>query len=215
MTLTYPYGLSVLADLLKITNLTWDDQRSDEMSGTGDGRVWQAELARPLWAASVTLAPMYLPEAKKVLALLRKLHGAQESFWLYDPASKYPQADPDGSIFGSSTPQIHSVGSNRNTISIKGLPSTYALKAGDKVQISYSSAPTRNFFCEASEDVTASAGTTPEFEVFPHVPVGVAADNAVTLIKPACKMFIVSRSAGRVVQDINYDISFKCLERAR
>jgi hypothetical protein len=214
MALSYPYALTVLADILPISDLVWDDQRNDEMSGSGDGRVWQSEQARPLWKADVSLKPMPLAEAKRINALLRKLHGAQESFWLYDPTSIYPQLDPDGSVFGASIAQVHSVASNRGRLRIKGLPSTYPLKTGGKGQITYGS-PARSFFFEFSEDTTAVAGTTPEVEVFPHVPTGVVADDAVTLIRPACKMFITSRTAGNVIGDMQHGMSVKCLERAR
>lgn len=214
MAISYPYSLASFADLLPIMEVVWDVQRNDEMSGSGDGRVWQAELARPLWSAEVRLRTMYHTEAKKIAALIRKLHGAQETFYLYDPISKYPQADPTGSIYGSSAPKVNSIASGKNAISIKSLPSAYALKAGDKVQITFGS-PSRNFFCEVSEDATASAGTTPEFGIFPHVPTGVAVDNAVNLIKPACKMFIGSFDPGRARQMFVDGMSFRALERVR
>lgn len=212
MAITYPYSISTFADLLPIAEVVWDVQRNDELSGTGDGRVWQAELARPLWTAEVRLRALYHNEAKRYGALIRKLHGAQESFWLYDPISKYPQADPTGAI--STSPKVHSVGSGRHTIRIKDLPTTYALKAGDKGQITYGS-PARNFYFEVSEDVTASGGTTAEFGVFPHVPTGVAANNAVNLKKPACKMFIASFSPGRARSIFTDGMSFKAVERPR
>ena len=53
MAITHPYALSVLADRLDIESETWDIKRNDELSRTGDGRVWQAELAPSLWAATL------------------------------------------------------------------------------------------------------------------------------------------------------------------
>jgi hypothetical protein len=215
MALTYPYGLSVLADQLPIESCVFDVQRNDQVDGDAEGRVWQAQLAPPLWTADVGIVPLYHHEAKRILALLRKLHGSQESFWLYDPSSQYPHADQTGSIYGASNAKVHSVGSGRQTIRIKDLPSAYELKAGDKGQIAYGSSPVRNFYFEVSEDVTASAGVTPEFEIFPHVPSAVAADDAITLIKPACKMFIMPGTLypGEQRDVRTVGISFKAMER--
>ncbi|MGY5812000.1 hypothetical protein ACXHXG_30410 [Rhizobium sp. LEGMi198b] len=196
MTVTYPYALSAFADLLKISSVVWDIQRNDELSGTGDGRLWQAELAPPLWTGTVTLIPMLNQAAKQIAARIRKLHGAQEALFLYDPLSQYPQADIGGAILGASVVQVASIGGNFDTLALKGLPAGYVLTVGDKMQIAYSSNPTRYAFLEASETVAADGtGVTPSFGVFPHVPTGVAANLAVTLIKAACKCVIVPGSA--------------------
>lgn len=92
MAVTYPYPLNDFADLLKISEVEWSVQRNDELSGSGDARIWQAELADPLWTGDVRLASATHDEAKQIAALIRKLHGAQHSFLLYDPLSKYPQS---------------------------------------------------------------------------------------------------------------------------
>lgn len=90
--ISYPYTLNAFADLLDIAEVEWDIQRNDELSGSGDARIWQAELADPLWTGDVRLTPSHHNKAKQVAALVRKLHGAQHSFMLYDPLSKYPQS---------------------------------------------------------------------------------------------------------------------------
>jgi hypothetical protein len=192
MAITYPYALSALADRLNIESVTWDIQRNDELSGTGDGRVWQAELAPPLWTADVKLNIGYHDDLKQIAARVRKLHGAQELFWLYDPLSKYPQADPDGSILGASTVRVNSIGTGGRTISLKGLPAGYVLTLADKLQIAYATSPVRNAFLEVSDDIVSASGSgvTGLFEVFPNAPTGVAANDVVTLVKPACKVFI-------------------------
>lgn len=196
MTVTYPYALSAFADLLKIASVVWDIQRNDELSGSGDGRIWQAELAPPLWTGTVTLVPMLNQAAKQIAARIRKLHGAQEALFLYDPLSQYPQADVGGARLGSSLVQVAAIGSNFDTLALKGLPAGYVLTVGDKMQIAYSSNPTRYAFLEVSETVAADGtGTTPAFGVFPHVPTGVAVNLTVTLLKPACKCVILPGSA--------------------
>jgi len=109
MTVTYPYSLADFADQLRITSVVWDIQRNDELSGTGDGRVWQTELAAPLWIGTVSLITMENNVAKQIAAKIRKLHGAQEALFLCDPLSKYPQFDPDGSIIGTRVVTVNSV----------------------------------------------------------------------------------------------------------
>lgn len=212
----YPYAVASLADRLSISSVLWDIRRNDELSGIADGRVWQAEHSDPLWTADVKLVLNEHDAAKQIAALIRKLHGAQESFFLFDPVSPYPQADPDGSIVGASTVQVHSVGTDRHTIRLKGLPASYVLTIGDKAQITF--ATTYTYFCEVSETVTADgSGVTAEFEVFPHVPVGVAANDAVNLKKPACKGFIMpgSHSPGTAVGPFTTDAGFRFMERRR
>lgn len=66
MALIYPYALSVLADRLAIAQVVWDIQRNDEVSGTADGQVWQAELAEPLWSADVVLSDDPNNDVKRV-----------------------------------------------------------------------------------------------------------------------------------------------------
>lgn len=218
MAITYPYALPMLADRLAIASVVWDIQRNDEVSGTGDGSVWQAELARPLWTADVALAADPHAEIKQIAALIRKLHGSQESFMLYDPLSMYPQADRDGSLLGASAVTVKSIGENRQSIALQGLPDGYTLTLGDKMQIAYASAPVRNFFCEVSETIEANEdGDTAVFEIFPHVPVGLAADDVVTLKRPACKVFVPPNSfkPGTAQGALTEGASFKVMERIR
>jgi hypothetical protein len=218
MAITYPYSLAAFADRLKITEVVWDIQRNDELSGLGDARVWQTELADPLWTGDVKLAPGYHKDVKQIAALVRKLHGAQEAFYLFDPLSMYPQADPNGSILGSSSVQVHAVGADRNTLRLKGLPASYALTLGDKGQVAFSSDPVQNYFFEVSEDIGANgSGVTAAFEVFPHVPPGVVEDDVVTLAKPACRVFIMpgSSNPGSASGLFTSGAGFKVMERRR
>lgn len=215
MALTRPYPVSVLADRLKISSVTWDANRNDELSGTGDARVWQAELAAPLWTADVKLTIGYHDEVKQVAALIRKLYGAQESFYLFDPTSQYPQSDPTGSIIDSSDVKVQAVSTGRAKLRLYGVPAGYVLTLGDKFQVTTAS---RYYFAEVSETVTADgSGITPEFEVFPHVPLSVGANDAVNLKKPACLMFIMpgSFNPGTASGLITDGASFKAMERRR
>lgn len=195
MTVSYPYSLAQFADRLEVLSVTWDIQRNDELSGTGGGRVWAAELAPPLWVGSVTLREMRNSDAKQIAALIRKLHGSQEALFLYDPLSKYPQRDPKGLAIAQSTVRISSISADRANLSLNGLPLNYVLLPGDKMQIAYGASPTRYAFIEVSEPTQAnSSGVTPVFGVFPHIPNGVAVGTTVVLSKPACRCIILPGS---------------------
>lgn len=214
MAITYPYSLAYLADTLCITDVIWDIQRNDELSGTGDGRVWQTELAPPLWIASVSLAPAYHDDAKQIAAKIRKLNGSQEAFYLYDPTSRFPQYDPTGSILGTSAVTVSGINTARNAIALAGLPANYVLTIGDKIQINYGTG--RTAFLEVSETVTASEiGTSPLFEVFPNVPVGITTSTAVILKNPACKMIITptTHNPGTSVYAITSGATFRAIQK--
>ena len=213
MAISYPYSLPDFADLLKISSVVWDIQRNDELSGSGDGRVWQAELAPPLWTGTVTLADMYNAEAKQIAARIRKLHGAQEALFLYDPLSKYPQADPDGTKLGAASVSIAALGADNASMSLKGLPAGYKLTIGDKMQIAYGD---RHAFLELSETAAASgAGVTPVFEVFPHLPPGIAAGLNVALLRPACECVVMpgSHNPGTASGPITTGATFKIIQK--
>lgn len=192
MTVTYPYDLASFANRLAIETVVWSIQRNDELSGMGSGAVFQAELSIPLWLATVEFAEVYHNEAKQIAALIRKLHGAQESFRLFDPLSRYPQSDPEGLALGSNAVQVESIPSHRASLSFIGLPPGYLLLPGDKFTIAYGSNPTRIGFFEISEAASAgSDGSTNLIGVFPHLPPGIGAGAAVILKDPFCEMKIM------------------------
>ena len=215
MALTFPLALAHLSDKLRISAVTWDVMRFDEHSGIGTGHDMQSEMARPKWTADVSLGSNYNNNQKQIAAVMRTLQGSQNAFMLNDPLSKYPQSDPTGALLGGSRVQVHTVGANNRSVRLKGLPATYVLTVGDKGQIVFGSNPERNYFFEISETVTAAAGVTPLFEVFPHLPVGIAVDQTVILAKPACKMILLpgSFNPGQATGLHADGLTFKAIER--
>lgn len=213
MAYSFPLSLASLADLLRISAVTWDVQRFDEYSGTGSGHDIQAELAKPKWLADIELAPDYHNGIKQIAAVFRKLQGSQNAFMLHDPLSRYPQSDADGTALGASAVQINTVGTDGHSLRLKGLPTTYQLTIGDKGQINFGSG--RVYFFEVSETVTAVAGVTPSFEVFPHLPEGIAINQAVILSRPACKMILLpgSFNPGQGTALHTRGARFKAIER--
>lgn len=71
------YPLSFLSDqLITKQAVTVSLKRNDEQSGSGDGRYWIAQLARPLWQVEMTLEAMgrsCIPRARAIDAKIRAL----------------------------------------------------------------------------------------------------------------------------------------------
>lgn len=197
MAITYPYPLAFLADTLPIAEVTFDVQRNDEMSGTGDGRLWSAELAPPLWTADVTLGMPTNDEAIEIAAKIRRLHGAREAFFLYDPLRRFPKNDPGGTLLSGRTMRIVSIASGRDAIAVGGFPANFRLAPGDKFSIEYflPGSPLRFAFLEVGEPVQASGGgTTPQFSIFPRLPAGIAINAETWFVRPFMKAVMVPGS---------------------
>ncbi|NEI70952.1 hypothetical protein GR212_15315 [Rhizobium lusitanum] len=217
MTIVTPYSFADFADRLNIETVIWDIQRNDESSGTGDGRVWTAELAPPLWLATINLKQCSADQAKQAAARIRKLQGSRLAFFLYDPLSRFPQADPDGARLGQNAVTINSLGADNASLSLAGLPPGYVLTVGDKLSFIFGSSVQRYAFHEISETVTAgSNGKTPEFGIFPNLAVGSATGISVALIKPFCKcvLFPGSHNPGTTgVDHTTTGATFKAIQK--
>ncbi|WP_309086382.1 hypothetical protein [Chelativorans sp.] len=216
MTLNFPLPLTDFADLLSIETVAWKLERWDEYSGLGNGDVIAAELAPPRWSGDVSIAPMYNDDAASVQALIESLDGAINSFYLYAPQKAFPMADPDGTLLGSATPTIGSLGANNKSLTVSGLPAGYVLTRGDLFSFDYGTNPVRRGFHRVAETVMASAGgVTPSFEVRPHFRPGVTTGRPITLIKPAAKVFIMpgSFNPGTASGPITSGMSFQVMQR--
>lgn len=187
----------------------WEVQRTDELSGTGDARHWQAELADPLWAAEIRFGPMLNSLAEEADAKVRNLHGSQEPFLMASSLFCRPKHAFGGGSVG--TPSIGSIGSDRLTMSLSGLPGGFILYPGDKGQVAYSSNPTRYYFFEVASQVSGGSS----FDVFPRVPLGVTGSESVTLINPACQVVIVpgSHRVGQVNGPLTTGGGFRVVQK--
>lgn len=204
-------ALSYLSSAYRFLPFKWETRRNDELSGTGDGRLFQAELADPLWTAQVLFAPALNGTADEAEALVRGLHGASEPFLLASPLFCAPKSDPTGSTLGASTVTVGSIGAGRDTMSLSGTPGGYALSVGDKVQVIDSDSPARYHFFEVLTAVTGSSS----FDVFPRVPASVTAGDGVTLKYPAARVVIVpgSHQAGTVAGAVTSGGGFQVIQR--
>lgn len=200
--------LAEFFDHLPLLPMRWDIQRNDELSGSGEGVYWQAELAPPIWKADIAVRPVRLPQATEISALVNRLRGAQEPSMFRDPFICGPRRDPTGALLGSASVTVASA--SGVSLALSGLPSGYVLSIGDKIQITSGG---KTAFVEISENAVATAGgTTGAFDVFPRLPAFVSAGNAVTLIRPACPCVIVpgtfrpGNTSGNIVSGIAFSI---------
>lgn len=209
-----PLSLALLFDTLPVASVRWDIQRNDELDGNGDGDVWTAELAEPLWTGDITLDKGFHDELKQVAARIRALDGTKQAFMCCDPLSQFPQGDPDGSLLGASLVQIRAVAADRRVLQIKGLPAGYQLTVGDKVQITQDSLIR---FVEIGANATATGAGNLDASVFPRLPLNLAINALVTLIRPACPVIIApgSHNPGTARGSMTEGATFKVLQKKR
>jgi hypothetical protein len=190
--LSYPFDLATLSDRLNIASVNWGLQRNDELSGTGDGRVWSAELARPLWTATVTLATARSVQARGIAARLRALQGSRGTFLFADPFTRYPAADPRGEALAGAVVRLDLIGSGRVVVDLAGLPAGFALTAGDRFTIvSGGVSGGVIYHGEISGDVVAGGtGVAEDVPVFPRLPLAIASGATVVLVKPYLQAII-------------------------
>ena len=209
--------LSYLSDAFPWMPFKWDIRRNDEMSGTGDGRVWQASLAPELWTATISHRPMPNSLAEEMDAKIRALRGANDPFLMASSLFCNPKADPAGTLIAGANVTVTAVNADTRQISLGGLPANYRITAGDKLQIVYQQGgSTRYAFLEAVATKSAGAGgTLANLEVFPNVPAGVAAGAVVTLSRPAVKCVIVpgTHTVGQVNGRLTSGGSFQVIQK--
>lgn len=188
MALTIPYPLAFLADCLIGPEVAVTLQRFDEQSGSGDGRFWSAELARPLWTASWALYSKGAARAREVDAKINALDGTQGTFLFAPPFYSGPAAGAAGSLGAVKVSGIQI--SDRGALSLSGLPAGQKITPGDYLSIAYGTG--RYYFGQFVEGGTAS-GTgqiTAGLTVRPYLPLPIAANATVELAKPRFKAFV-------------------------
>lgn len=181
MALTFPYPAAYLADTLLYRNFDGPHlQRFDEQSGSGDGRLWNTELAPPLWRASASLAPVPWRTGHAINGKIAALDGANKTFLL--PVPEY-----DGPAWGATGLDSVTVGSiraDRGAISLAGTPTGFRVTVGDFFCVQHSSG--RVYFGQFEE-----AGTPGTLrEIRPYLSLGVAVGAAVQLVRPYFKAMV-------------------------
>lgn len=194
MALAFPLSLPDLVDLLKITSVSWNLVYQQEYSGLGTGEGLSHDLGPPLWEGECQTAEVYHRDIEKWRARFFALDGSNQSFMLYNPAAKYPETDPNGSVLAGSTITIGSVGSNRKEMALSGLPAGFEVPWGAYAQIT-AGTPFRVALVQFLESKTATGlGNTSAIELRPHLRPWVTAGASVQLLKSAAKVKLVPNS---------------------
>ncbi|MCB5412345.1 hypothetical protein [Pseudogemmobacter faecipullorum] len=131
MALTFPYPLAFLSDVLRAGDVSFDMRRNDEMSGSGSGQFWAAELAPPLWQVTMSLAARRPEQAREIDAKIRALGIGRQTLLFTDPTyAPASRIDPGGSA------SIGSISADRTRISLAGLLPDYVATIGDRISVS-------------------------------------------------------------------------------
>lgn len=167
-----------------------------EQSRMASGRTIVKDLGSPLWhlvAQSKVLRPNVLDYWR---ARLDAMENGLATFKGYSLSRTYPIAYPNGAwptggSFDGVSASLGSIGVNRKSITVAGLPAGFALSVGDMLAIDTD-------LHRVMEAATAGGGgTTGAFEVRPHIWPGVVVGSpppVVSVYRPSCIMAIVPGS---------------------
>ena len=186
MALTFPYALDFLAKCLTGDRVPLALQRFDERSGSGDGRVWSARLATPLWGAAYGLYSKDAADARAIKAKVNALDGMSKTLLWADPYYKGPAS---GATTGLGAVTISGIRSDRGAIALTGMPVGFELTAGDYLSVGYGSG--RIYFGAFAEGgVAGSTGGLGQKEIYPYLPLGIAVGATVELVRPHFKAMV-------------------------
>lgn len=184
MALTFPYPLAFLSDVLRAGDVSFDMKRNDEMSGSGSGQFWAAELAPPLWQVTMSLAARRPEQAREIDAKIRALGIGRQTLLFTDPTyAPASRINPGGSA------SIGSISADRTRISLSGLLPDYVATIGDRISVSLGAG--RYWTAELAEGAAANtSGVTPLVTVTPYLPLGINIGARVELIAPVLRCFV-------------------------
>ena len=186
MALSFPYALDFLSECLNSEQIALRLQRFDEMSGGGDGRIWSAQMAQPLWTATYSLTGRDAAHARAINAKINALDGTSQTMFWADP---YYPGPASGVTTGLGGVTVASVRADRGAIALTGLPGSFEASAGDYLTIPYGSG--RVYMGQLAEDGIAGAGgVLSQREIRPYLPFGIAAGASVQLVRPYFKAMV-------------------------
>ena len=217
MALSFPLSYPQFLGALRVQEVTFRLSHPQEHTRLGDGTVISASLGASLWTGTIRLAQANHARHAQMEALIGLMDQPGASFLCHDPRYMGPATDQTGSSLGSRTVTVHSVASNMRELRLTGLPSGYALSAGDMLGFQYGSNPVRYALHRIVVGGKASSsGLTPMLELVPNLRAGAVAGLTVSLIRPACKARLLpepSYGAGR--QALSRGASFKFIQTLR
>ena len=213
MAITYP--VEILQDFPGWTNrfeLLWRQEQSRQQSGV----TRLKDFGEPLWMMSASTRSLSRRELDYWRARLDALENGINTFKGYPLSRCWPIAYPGGSwptgvSFSGDTAAVHTVSSTKS-LRLKSLPAAYVVSVGDMLSITYSTS--KHGLVRVMETVTADgSGDTAAFEVRPHLPIGVAVNDVVSVKRPWTPMTIVPGSIQASSEDNGRGkISFDAVE---
>lgn len=171
-----------------------------EVSRTAGGQTIVKEFGPQIWKASFQTVPMEYTDGISFEALLNSLDNGLRTFTLYDMRRPYPKNYPTGSFTDGGS--LASIGSNRNLVTLSGLPASFALSAGDYFSFTYSGSPSTKYgLHQLVESVTADgSGATGTFEVRPAIRDEVTSGATIQLKLPPALFRLVPGSVRQTLK---------------
>lgn len=196
--ITFPLSVDDFLRDLRPNDVRFDLSESLQFNQTRGQEILRADAAPRIWVGTVTFAPTDHITAAARDALLDLLREADGTFYVTNSARPFPARDPGALILGPSVVRIDSLDADAKRLTLKGLPAAYELVRGDMLSFDYDTGRRALHRVVSASVVAGPTGTTPVFEVRPHVRPGAAVDAVVTLVRPSCLAVVVpdSVSAG-------------------
>jgi hypothetical protein len=209
MAITYPYGVSTFADVMKIKSAVFQPSYGQEYSGQASGIIIAKDLRPALWSADITTVDMRWDQANDLQALIEGLRGSIQTFYLYNPMRPYPKV---GASTHEATSQINTLGSDGTSLSLKGLGAAQVVTRGDMISFQYGSRPSRALH-RVLETVTANgSGVTSEFQIQPAVRTGAVTSTAVLLNKAYGEFRLTSTFIQNVSSTVTVNYQIKAIQ---
>lgn len=194
MSISYPIDL--LADLPGWTTV-FEPLWRQEQSRTAGGKTYVKDLGDPLWSLTAQSRQLSPNELDYWRARLMAMENGLQTFYGRPMSRCYPIKYPRGTwptgVAFDGTATLLSVGTNRKSVSISGLPAAYLVSVGDYIQVGDT-----NLHMVMEAATASSEGETAEFEVRPHIWPNVDAGDSPAVIvsvkRPSCIMAIVPGS---------------------
>ncbi|MGR3599194.1 MAG: hypothetical protein ACU0FH_02140 [Heliomarina sp.] len=196
MPISFPLGRGGFFGQLPVSEQRFQLGENVEVSGLGEGSILRDQLGPRLWSGNCMIDRMNFDDARSIIDRIELLLDSNGSFLIWRLDSSHPVLDPKGSIISGASPEIHQLESNNVELQISGLPAGYELRRGDMFSFQYGSNPVRYALHRVSTSsvVADGSGTTPTFEVRPHIRPGATIGAAVEFDRPHCKAIIVPGS---------------------
>jgi hypothetical protein len=200
MALTFPRDLIEFGGKAPFRAVSFEPQFLQVVAPTRGGLAQVANVGPELWRIKYETRAMNKADAAEFSAWAQSLRGGAKLFKAYHPQRALPQAYPGGfgsltkaagGSFAAGTGSLTAIGTTRDTITVNGLPASFALNVGD--MLSYPIGDTRALH-RVMEDATGNGSGVVTLTVEPTVPLAATTSVSVLFLKPYCHAVIDARS---------------------